>query len=280
MPFRQSHNARGSGEPRPSIFPACPRTCLTLATLLFSLLATFLTADAAEESSPDAAFAAAVRDFENGDLESARDGFRALADAGHVAGDLFFNLGATAHRLDRPGEAMLWFRRALLADGHMPEARQSAEHLRSRIGPLEFATTPFQSFLRRIPDAWLTWFATLAGWAFPFALAGALLFAPSRPRRAWMTVLAIAALLLAIAAFWGRSHRRAHLAAENFATVTAPEAAALAAPVPGAKEVIALPPGSEVRIVQQSGPWIYADIPGDLRGWIEAESIEALWPLP
>ena len=51
------------------------------------------------------------------------------------------------------------------------------------------------------------------------------------------------------------------------------------APAPDAKSVIDLPPGSEVRILRDSGPWRYVEIPGDLRGWIRAEALEPVWPI-
>ncbi len=44
--------------------------------------------------------------------------------------------------------------------------------------------------------------------------------------------------------------------------------------------VISLPEGSEVRIIQDTGPWIYALIPGNMVGWIHHTSVEKNWPIP
>jgi hypothetical protein len=38
--------------------------------------------------------------------------------------------------------------------------------------------------------------------------------------------------------------------------------------------VLALPAGSEIKVVSQRGDWIYAMLPNDLRGWIAANSAE------
>ncbi|MDQ2660118.1 MAG: hypothetical protein M3Y03_06830, partial [Verrucomicrobiota bacterium] len=38
--------------------------------------------------------------------------------------------------------------------------------------------------------------------------------------------------------------------------------------------VLTLPPGSEIKILQTRGDWIYATLPNDLRGWIPAKSAE------
>jgi len=37
---------------------------------------------------------------------------------------------------------------------------------------------------------------------------------------------------------------------------------------------LALPPGSEVKIVSTRGDWIYAALPNNLRGWIPAKNAE------
>ncbi|MEM9017807.1 MAG: SH3 domain-containing protein, partial [Verrucomicrobiota bacterium] len=74
-------------------------------------------------------------------------------------------------------------------------------------------------------------------------------------------------------------HRDARLSPENFAIITSEETSAVTAPTPGAKSVIALPPGSEVRILQDAGAWNYVNIPGGLRGWIRASDVEKIWPL-
>jgi len=42
----------------------------------------------------------------------------------------------------------------------------------------------------------------------------------------------------------------------------------------GGCAVLALPSGSEIKILSLRGNWIYAALPNDLRGWIPAESAE------
>jgi multisubunit Na+/H+ antiporter MnhF subunit len=41
-----------------------------------------------------------------------------------------------------------------------------------------------------------------------------------------------------------------------------------------ANSVLALPPGSEIKILSTRGDWIYAALPNNLRGWIPAQSTE------
>jgi len=41
-----------------------------------------------------------------------------------------------------------------------------------------------------------------------------------------------------------------------------------------ARSVVALPPGSEVLVVQPRGDWTYAALPNDQRGWIPTDAVE------
>ncbi len=41
-----------------------------------------------------------------------------------------------------------------------------------------------------------------------------------------------------------------------------------------ANSVLALPPGSEIKILSTRGDWIYAALPNNLRGWLPAKSAE------
>jgi hypothetical protein len=41
-----------------------------------------------------------------------------------------------------------------------------------------------------------------------------------------------------------------------------------------AKGVLALPPGSEVLILQERGDWNYVALPNDQRGWIASSAVE------
>ena len=41
-----------------------------------------------------------------------------------------------------------------------------------------------------------------------------------------------------------------------------------------ASSILALPPGSEIKVLSEWGDCIYAALPSDLRGWIPAKSAE------
>jgi hypothetical protein len=41
-----------------------------------------------------------------------------------------------------------------------------------------------------------------------------------------------------------------------------------------ANAVLALPPGSEIKILSTRGDWLYAALPSNLRGWISVKDAE------
>ena len=58
------------------------------------------------------------------------------------------------------------------------------------------------------------------------------------------------------------------------AIVTAENLQARIATADTANSVLALSPGSEIKILSTRGDWIYAALPNNLRGWIPAKSAE------
>jgi hypothetical protein len=58
------------------------------------------------------------------------------------------------------------------------------------------------------------------------------------------------------------------------AIVTGKDVQARLATADTANSVLALPPGSEVKVLSTRGDWIYAALPNNLRGWIQAKSAE------
>lgn len=248
-----------------------------LPALLLALLALAGTARAAD---PSADFAEANRLFEKGDFPQAAAAYEKLVSEGRLSSDLFYNLGATQHKLGQTGEAVLWMRRALAIEPGMPEARQSLAFLRDRIGFLEFAEGRIDRYLSALPPSFGPWAVSLGIWIGGLSVASAFWVPRLRPNRPALIALGAVAFIAAFAAHRADTYRAERIAVENFATVVEAGTSASTAPVPDAKSVIEIPPGSEVRILLSIAPWSYIEIPGDLRGWVRSEAIRPVWPIP
>ena len=63
--------------------------------------------------------------------------------------------------------------------------------------------------------------------------------------------------------------------------ITAREVSAYTSATITSGNVIALPPGSQVRLLEKRGAWSYVEVPsGDehVRGWVESATYTPLWP--
>ncbi|MCB1203966.1 MAG: tetratricopeptide repeat protein [Verrucomicrobiae bacterium] len=246
------------------IFPVFVSLCLLAGPLL-----------ADDESN----FSSANQLFENGDFTGAAKAYRQLAESGKLSPELFYNLGAAQHRLGNEGEAVLWMRRALYLDPGMPEPTQSLSFLRTHLAFFEFAGNGLERFLSSINASAFLWIRSLALWIAALATVAAFSIPRLKPNRSALVTLSIVMLMLAVVAWRADRYRENRLTVDNLATVISDSASALTAPSPDAKEVVTLPPGSEIRLLQQAGAWTYAEIPGELRGWLRTETVAKLWPV-
>lgn len=221
----------------------------------------------------DTDFVKANSAYEAGNYAEAEKLYRTLADAGAISEDLFYNLGNTAYRQDRPGEAALWFKRTLYLNPRMAEARQNLKVLQKRIGYLEFTVTGFDLWLSKMTRAELAALTWIAVWTALILLAAAFALPRLRDWRPLIYIVASISLAFAVAARWAEHRYQANLSPESLAIVTAPEIKAVVSPVPGADPVVELPPGSEVRLLLDRGQWQFVAIPDDLRGWVRTEHL-------
>ncbi|MEM1441515.1 MAG: hypothetical protein AAGF67_04195 [Verrucomicrobiota bacterium] len=224
-------------------------------------------------------FTSANEDFEQGELKQAEMKYMTLVENGLVSSDLYFNLGTTQYRLENPGEAMLWFRRAQIVEPNAPEIPQNIEFLKNKIGFLEFGETGLGSVLRALPSGLGKWVGSALLWLAAIAIAAPFCLPSMRDRLSGYLVLGVVLGMFGYVCLRLDHFEKTQIAPQNFATVITSGAKALTAPSPASKAVIDLPPGSEVRIIQTTGQWRYVDIPGELRGWVRAEQIEPVWPI-
>ena len=244
--------------------------------LAAALLAVTCSAQAQE---PEEVYLVANTDFESGNYKQAKLKFEGLVEKGLISSELYYNLGITQYHLGNEGEAMLWMRRAMLAEPDMPDARQNVEFLRTRLGFLEFDNNALDQLVRKTPQGIGRWIGTLCLWTGLIYISGALFSERFKARRSTLITIGVILAMFSIVGFQLQRYLDRSADIRNFSTVVAPNAAALTAPSPEARAVIALPPGSEVRVLQTSGQWCYAEIPGDLRGWIKSSQLKANWPV-
>ncbi len=237
---------------------------------------------APEAGTVRAGFEKANQAYSRGDFKAAREAYTALVKTGARSANLFYNLANTDYRLGEKGPAILNYERALALEPGHPEAGANLALLRGETGAriANPADLPlWQRALewpREFAGRWVAWIAAAAFWIAVFS------FAPLPGRRrvaiAWLpAVLGLAVLAWAGGAVAWEASRGAEW------IVTGSAVKAKTAPADSSKPTGTLPPGSEVRLLLESGEWLYVLLPDHSRGWIarsEAEPLALDLPAP
>ena len=219
----------------------------------------------------DAEFAKANQDYAQNNFKEAISGYETLVRAGQWSANVFYNLGNAYFRAADFGRAILNYERALALEPHHPEATANLQIARDEARALEMQESWPERYLKFASINQYIITAALAFWAGLFCVVG-LIFA--RRRSAAVIALLIFSLLvfvIAILAIYELDHGSK---GRSLAIVTGKDVQARLATADTANSVLALPPGSEVKILSTRGDWVYAALPNNLRGWIPAKSAE------
>lgn len=192
-----------------------------------------------------------------------------------------YNIGNACYRAGSQGYAALYYRRALLADPSMPEARQNLRFLERKFGALTIKRPDYQYTLTRIPEMWLKNLTYGAVWGIALSL----LVFPATSRSSRLRIAAISALvicpILAIAGAVGQHYYpddSIFAPYEEQAVVVAEKTIVYADASRTSGQVIEAPAGSLCRILRRSDRWVYIAFASQTRGWVPADRIEELIP--
>jgi tetratricopeptide (TPR) repeat protein len=216
-------------------------------------------------------FDKANKEYAQGNFKQAIDGYEALVRAHQWNANLFYDLGNAYFRTGDFGRAILNYERALALDRHHPEAMANLQITRDESRALELQPSRLDHYLQFASANQYTIAAAVAFWLGVLGLI-ALIFA--RRRSNVRIGLSIACLLVCAAAVWAIYTLEHGIKGPALAIVTGNDVQARLATADTANSVLALPPGSEIKILSTRGDWMYAALPNDLRGWIPAKDAE------
>jgi len=236
--------------------------------LCYAIVCTLGVSSAFAQSDPQ--FAKANEEFAQGHFKEAIAGYEALISAGQWNPNLFYDLGNAYFRTKDFGRAILNYERALALDRHHPEARANLEIARDEARALELQPSRLERYLQLASANQYSVVAAVAFWLMIFAFA-AMIF--SR-RRSAALALSVCCLFLSAFAVWAIYALERGNEGRALAIITGKDVQARLATADTANSVLALPPGSQIKILSTRGDWTYAALPNDLRGWIPAKHAE------
>lgn len=219
----------------------------------------------------DADFAKANHEYAQGHFKEAITNYEALVRAGQWNANLFYDLGNAYFRTGDFGRAILNYERALALDRHHPEATANLQIARDEARALELQPSRLERYLQFASPNQYSVVATAAFWLMILAVV-AVIFA--RRRSPALVSLSMCCLLVIAVAVWAIYTLEHGSKGRALAIVTGKDVQARLATADTANSVLALPPGSEIKILSTRGDWMYAALPNDLRGWIQANNAE------
>jgi len=212
-------------------------------------------------------FAQANQQYSEGHFREAIKSYESLVSSGQWSANLFYDLGNAWFRLGDFGQAILNYERVLALDPHHPEAAANLALVRDEARALELKRNALERYIEAGTPTQYSIAASIAFWS-TILLTAHLLF--SRRRSAALVALTIFSFTLFAAAVFAQYSLETGSKGKALAIVTGKEIVARLATADNASSVLALPPGSEIKILSQRGDWLYAALPNDLRGWIPA----------
>jgi tetratricopeptide (TPR) repeat protein len=216
-------------------------------------------------------FAKANQEYTQNHFKEAISGYESLVRAGQWNANLFYDLGNAYFRTRDFGRAVLNYERALALDRHHPEATANLQIARDESRALELQPTRLERYLQSASINQYSIAAAAAFWLGIFGIV-ALIFARRRPTA--LVYLSVLCLLVCAVAVWAVHTLDNGSKGRALAIVTGNDVQARLATADTANSVLALPPGSEIKVLSTRGDWMYAALPNDLRGWIQTKNAE------
>jgi len=235
--------------------------------LCCAVICTFVAASAFAQTE----FAKANQEYAQGHFKEAIDGYETQARAGQWSANVFYDLGNAYFRTGDFGRAILNYERALALERNHPEAAANLQIARDEARALEMQQSSPERYLQFASVNQYSIAAAVAFWVGAFSTV-ALIFARRRSARLIaLSILSFSVCALAIFAAYEIDHGNKGRA---LAIITGNNVQARLATADTANSVLALPPGSEIKMLNTRGDWIYAALPNNLRGWIPAKKAE------
>ena len=216
-------------------------------------------------------FDKANQEYAQGHFAEAISGYESLVRAGQWNANLFYDLGNAYFRVSDFGRAILNYERALAMERHHPEAAANLQIARDEAHALELQQSWPERYLQ---FASVNDYSIAAAIAFWLAVLAIVMLILARRRSATLIATLMFCLLASAVAIYAVYTLERGSSGSALAIVTGKNVQARLATADSANSVLALPPGSEVKILSTRGDWIYAALPNTLRGWIPAKDAQ------
>ena len=128
----------------------------------FSLFITGIQLINADDLTPEEVFSKASNEIDKNNYDKALSLLNSLITENHFAPEVFFQIGNANYRKNNIGESILAYKRALLLNSSLKEARQNLLILKQSNEFVDFKETPLQILFGKIPSGYFSIFLSLS----------------------------------------------------------------------------------------------------------------------
>ncbi len=213
--------------------------------------------------------------FSKGDYAAAVRSYEAALSSGAASAGLYYNLGMAQVRNGERPAAAVSFRRAIMLDPQMIDARMALSELEKSQGVAVRAGWP-EKVAEKAPLKPLVIAGNVIAWAGAFLF----LFGVFRKSGKVLPIFAAVVFVLLGGAMLAAGYladpriqeaRSAVVSAEGGTTL-------LSAPADQSETITKLPACAPVKLLKQSGDWAYCEADGGLKGWTSAKAVIPVLP--
>lgn len=241
-------------------------------SLALALSCLFIPNNLQAENTP----ASAQQAWNSGDYSSALEQNLALSEQYPHSADLYYNIGNCYYRLQQPGQAALYYSKALSLSAEHPEARKNLDFIQSQqasILPAPLSKSEQWLALFSYDHYQQACFASL--WLLAICLLVLILHRP-KGKQAGFTISGLSmALLLSSATFYGcYLHPFKPLSKESATALITARTPLLTEPIQPLAEqleqktLLEIPVASPCLIIAQRDSWSYVELANKSRGWV------------
>jgi len=265
--------------------PAHRRLTPGVAAMMLGALALSPDSTQAAEPTPDELYQQAVEALKNEDFTRAQYIAEALTrrQPPQLSSELFQLIGHARFKKDDLGRAALWYERAALFSPREAELKQNLRLLDEKTRFLLFTPqSPLEQFsLNLSHNEWIM-IGIIGFWLILVAIILKIWKGQMGSPGGIMVALGITLMIASAGMALVRPSGSDRV--KDVSIVTVKDTRAYSAAAHTASEVIELPPGSQVRILDTRGSWNYVEIPRTsegadiLRGWVDTQALTPFWP--
>ena len=262
-------DAKNGASQRRKIRHHARQSRFTIAIFVATTLAVSLGTSLLAQS--DAEFMNANQAYAQSHFVQAIDGYEGLVRSGEWSANLFYNLGNAYFRTGDFGRAILNYERALALERHHPEATANLQIARDETRALEMDQSWSERYLRSASNNQYSIVAAIAFWVAVLCLIRWIFVRRQSNVTVMLAIFSLLVFAISTFAIYEFEYGSKGIA---LAIVTGKDVQARLATADTANSVLALPPGSEIKILSTRGDWLYAALPSNLRGWVPVKDAE------